>query len=52
MEKWKETKEKRKRKSSRIRKSCTTLEEKEIDEENINVNSQIITVEMNEITKM
>ena len=50
-EKSKETKEKRIRKSSRIRKSCTTLEEKEIDEESSNVTSQFITEETSEITK-
>ena len=47
----KETKEKRTRKSSRIRISCTTLEEKEIDEESSNVNSQFVTEEVSEITK-
>ena len=46
----KETKEKRKE-SSRIRKSCTTLQEKDIDEENRIVTSQFITEEISEITK-
>ena len=46
----KETKEKRKE-SSRIRKSCTTLQEKDIDEENRIITSQFITEEISEITK-
>ena len=48
----KETKEKRKRKFSRVKISFTTLEEKEIDEESSNVTSQFVTEEVSEITKM